>query len=548
MTNNLSNIDFTTYYLGFPDDIQKSSRIRLFFKENINLSLSNLDEINNNILSDSTYNESGFNDVYLRDEDQSFKINCLGGEKFNSIIYYSDILKTPVGFTIFSQLQEINIDENSKINKIQIFTNFEEIVNSNYIIQGRHLFINTLSSLIRLSEEDTNSSRKFLSDPELPYNYSSLEDITEYLLEENTRAGINYLRYSNSITDFFNDPSYAINTDCLTTINSVNPEFYCFSLLNGVEVDTYNTKYTKFFISLYKDNLALYEFSEDEESFGAFRVLSLTEKNKFGLPKILIEKNYLLEYTKDSEVISMSNGFIVFRNIFKNIWYIADLLTPHEVIKVPLEFGILMDPWERNFKITYFSKNKVLNTIFDLFPKNSEAYKKLFALPINESLLSTIIFEKKIGEWFVFKTTGNTSKTAVIYSSKFGSIYFDESEENYIIPVTDRILLVQTKDVDLLEYKFTFYFSRSGSPVYSDEYSKLNGFGQEINNKISFNSSINSTNPEEVIKRKLLLDGLRRAPIYSYSFPKERCFISSFRGLMFYIETDSSGIKKLYYL
>lgn len=553
MTDSLSNIDFSTYYLGFPGDIQKSSRIRLFYKKDLNLSLLNLFEVNDHILGDSNYNESGFKEVFLRNpETGAFEVKCLGGEKFNSIIYYSDTLNTPVGFTIFSQNQEINIDENSRIRLIQIFTKFDEKISD--LIYGFKesdgIFINTLSTLRDLSEDNTKPARKFLEDNTKPYNYSSVKDVVDYFSEENTKKGINYIRYSNSTRDFLEDPSYTIHTDCLTVINSLSPQHYCFSLLNGIEIDTYDTIYTKFFVSLYKNKLALFEFSEDKNSFGQFRVLSLTEKNRFGLPRVLVEKRSLPSYTENHEVISMSGDFIVFRNNLSNIWFIADISTEIPVVtELPPEYGILLDPWEEDLKVTYFSKNKVLNTIFDLFPKNSEPYRKLYSLPINESLISTIMFEKKIGEWFVFKTIGDTARTTLIYSSIYGSIYFDESEENFIIPITDRILLVQSPDEEFSETKFTFYFSRLGSPVYSDSYSKLSGFGPEVNNKISFNSSIlDNHSKEDIITRKLLLDGLRRAPIHTYSFPKDRVFISSFRGLMFYIETDNSGVKKLFYL
>lgn len=551
LNNNLST-NYVTYYIGNPGDIQRSTRIRLFYKKNYTPTLSNIMEVHDNIMKDSEFNESGFNNIITRETPEDyFEIKSEeGGELFGTIIYYISSSPLPVGFTNFSRDQSLIIDKKSKINSIKLYTSFN--VNNLSVDGENSLIVNSLEELRAFKDSDSIVSFKRLENSEDLKHYSSTKSVLDYY-KKTSSSGLNYKRYTSSLLDLISDSTFTLMTDCLS-VSGIKPESgepfkYSFSLSNGVEINTYDVVYTKFFVGTYKNEISLFEWSDDEKTRGVFRIISLVRKNKFGLPRILKEKTRFEDLDENLEVIVMSGDYIIFKNKNTEEHYISNITDSIlKISKISSDYGIVLDSWGNN-EIQYYKKNE--SFILDVFPKESLLYQEFLSLPINRGLYSSLVFVKKDSGWFVFKTTGgngkNSKKEALIYSSPYGSIYFDSSEENEIIPVNNKIILHQTK-LDSGDYKFSFYFVKPESPVYSDNYSKNNGFGLEFNNKFEFTSSINSTDSTENIrKRKVLIDGLRHAPLISYNFPAARKFISSYMGILFYLE-EIDGFQKIFYL
>ena len=542
-----NQVNYITYCFGDPGDIKKSIGIRLFYNKYETPNVSTIVDIHNKTIKESSFNESGFNTIIYKEFDKPyFEINFDNSktQKFNTVIYYSGDSSLPSGFTVFSRIQNSKIDENSNINTIRLYPEFkvnlaEEDEETDVLI------INTLSSLKVYSNEDSSLARRLLSDKEDLSNYASINDVKKYF---NDTKNASYIRYTSSLSSLINDSTLMLTTDCLNILNSKDGlNYYKFFVSNGIAVNTYDVKYTKFFVSLYNSDIALFEYSEEQETLGTYRIISLTKKNTFNLPTVLVQKGIVPNVTKNMEVISMSGNYIVFRDNFTEDWSVFNMKKPEEgLISVSSNFGVLFDPWSLDEDITYFSKESTISSPFEAFPITSNFYKQLIALPIDPEIKDSIVFLKKIGPWYVFKTTNNTNKVTLVYVSLYGSIYFDESEENEIIPINSKCILHQKKSSDENKgYEFVFYFiNNKAIPVRSDLQAKKNGYGSENDYKIKFNSSYD----EKDIERVILIDGLRRAPITTYSFPKDRTFITSFYGILFYLEEDSSGEKKIYYL
>ena len=549
-TTDFSNqVNYITYCFGDPGDIKKSVGIRLFYNKYETPTVSTIVDIHNKTIKEDGFNESGFNTIIYKEFNKPyFEINfdSSKNQKFNAVIYYSGDNSLPSGFTIFSRIQNSNIDENSHIKTIRLYPEFR--VN---LIEGEDeetdvLIINTLSSLKVYSNEDSSLARRLLSNKEDLSNYASIDDVKKYF--ESTKSA-SYIRYTSSLSSLINDSTLMLTTDLLNIHNSKDGlNYYKFFISNGVVVNTYDVKYTKFFVSLYNSDIALFEYSEEQETLGTYRIISLTKKNSFNLPTVLVQKGNVPNVTENMEVISMSGNYIVFRDKLTESWSVFNMKKPEEgLISVSSNFGVLFDPWGIDEDITYFSKESTIGSPFEAFPITSKFYKQLIALPINPEIKDSIVFLKKIGPWYVFKTTNNTNNATLVYVSKYGSIYFDESEENEIIPINSKCILHQKKisNEDDYEYEFAFYFINDNAiPVRSDLQAKKNGYGSENSYKISFKSSYD----KEDINRVILIDGLRRASLTTYSFPKDRMFITSFYGILFYLEEDSSGEKKIYYL
>ena len=550
-SNSLKSIDYTTYYFGSPDNIQNSTRILLFYNKNIIPSLSNITEIHDNIINNSNYNESGIINFFIKsNEEDYFEITVNDqdnniSKKFNTIIYYSDVSDLPLGFTYFSRSQCFNIDENSRIKVLRIYTNFS--VNNLSVdptYKDNLLIINSLSSLQYSSETDSNLAHLPLTNTNLN-GYPSIDTVRKYYLET-SNLGLNYIRYTNSLHDLINDPSFILMTDCLNIVSGDQLRCHKFSIIDGVDINSYDTTYTHFFIGTFNGKLSLYEWSDNTETFGAYRVISLIEKNKFNLPKLLVEKKQVSGIDENFKIVTMAGNYIVLKHELTENWYTVNI-NDNNLTEISSNYGVLADSWSDTGKVHYFLRDINLKSVLETFQKDSEIYKNLLSLSLDSNLYLSIRFINKIGPWFVFKTTTNVKRVTLIYASIYGSIYFDESEEQDIIPINNKILLHQEKINDKEGYKFTFYLTREGLPVYSDKYAKTRGFGLEVNNKIQLHSNEQMDSDEYASLRHVVIDGLRRAPINSYSFPSSRKFISSYKGILFYIE-EISGSQKIFYL
>lgn len=542
-TVNNNSINYITYYLGNPEDILRSTRIKLFYRKDLTPSLSNILEIHETMTDDPDYNESGFEAFLVRESsDDCFEINFKDGGIFNSIIYYTTSSSIPVGFTNFYRDQSLIIDKKARINSIKVYTSFN--INNSKDPNENSLIINSLVDLRTFMNDDTEISSKLVKNKEDKLSYSSVSDVLDYF-SKTKNSGLNYRRYTSSLTDLISDSSFILTTDCISLCGGQNPSKYKFSLSNGIEINTYDVIYTKFFIGQYKNIISLFEWSDDKETRGTYRVISLTEKNRFGLPKVLVEKSKVENLPDNLEVELMSGDYIIFVDKNTNDHYLYNISTKSSLSKISSNLGVTCNSWEDN-KLQYY--NKKAQSILETFNKESSMYKEFLSLPIKKELYSSLFFLKKVGNWYVFKTvsSSNWGKETLMYSSKYGSVYFDMTEEEYIIPVNDKILLVQTK-ANSDEYKFSFYFVKLGQHVFSDKYSEINGVGIDLNNKIEFLSSNSSMSNEDILKKKNLIDGLRHSPIESYGFPKSMKFISSYCGILFYTE-EIDGIQKIFYL
>ena len=540
-----NQVNYITYCFGDPGDLKKSIGIRLFFNRYETPTISTIVNIHEKLIKEENFNESGFNSIIYKEFDKPYyeiNFDSSKNQKFNTVIYYSGDNSLPSGFTIFSRTQNSNIDENSNIKTIRLYTDFKVNVVDD-IKDENTLIVNTLSSLKVYSKEDSILARRLLSDKEDLSNYASINDVKSYI--NNTKSE-NYIRYTSSLSSLINDPTLMLTTDCLNILGGKDElSYYQFFMSNGIPVNTYDVTYTKFFVSLYDSEIALFEYSEEQETLGTYRIISLMRKNSFNLPRVLVQKGVVPDITEKMEVISMSGNYIIFKDKFTENWSIFNIKKSEEgLINVSPDFGVLFDPWDLNGEVTYFSKKSTINSPFEAFPITSTFYKELIALPLDSELIDSIVFFKKVGPWYVFKTTNNTNRVTLVYTSIYGSICFDESEEKEIIPINSKCILHQKKISDEEGYKFAFYFIKEKSLVRSDLQAQKNGFGQESDYKIEFKS----TYKKEEKNRISLIDGLRRAPIITYSFPKSRSFVSSFFGILFYLEEDPSGEMKIYYL
>lgn len=543
-----NSINYITYYLGNPEDILRSTRIKLFYRNDLTPTLSNIIEVHENIINNPEYNESGFNGFIIREsEDDFFEItlrNDLSKGVFNSIIYYTSSSPNPVGFTNFFKNQSLIIDEKARIKSIKLHTSFK-INNLTPDSNNESLIINSLVDLRTYMNEDTEISSKLVKNRDRKESYASVGSVFDYY-SKTSNLGLNYKRYTSSLTDLISDQSFVLMTDSLCLCGGKTGNIYKFSLSSGIELNTYDVVYTKFFVGKYKEEISLFEWSDEKETRGTFRVISLTRKNRFGLPIVLVEKHRIEEnLSEDLEVEMMSGDYIIFTNKNTNDQYLYNLTEKSPSLKISSEYGITYNSWGDDNRIQYYLKKSP--SILEVFPKESTLYTEFLSLPINKELYSSLFFVKRVGSWFIFRSTSsNQGKETLIYSSRYGCIYFDSEEENNIIPVNDKTLLVQEKQLSG-DYKFSFYFTKPARPVYSNRYSENNGLGLEVNNKIEFLSTNKSMTEEDILKKKILIDGLRHSPIRSYEFSKSMKFISAYSGILFYVE-EIDGVQKIFYL
>jgi hypothetical protein len=170
---------------------------------------------------------------------------------------------------------------------------------------------------------------------------------------------------------------------------------------------------------------------------------------------------------------------------------------------------VITDPWSESDKLSiidYNSTSESLELRYLLCPPGKYYF-----------LIS------KIGPWFKFQ---NEKSSVTAWSSLYGTAYFKDLEIN-VVPWSDRILLGITEDyIDVYSFDFdgqlgTKEYLTSGSPAMriSTEY-----LGSDY---------------------RPFLDSLRHRPLRPGVFKELHNSTVSFRGLLFYLESD---LKNIHYL
>lgn len=574
---------YKTYYLGVPDNIISSQKIRLYLNRDEPVSLDNLLSLHEQNFKN---NKSGFNSDIQRkstgdQEEALYHILCVDEENpekslsisFDTIIYYSHTSNLPIGFTRFNHEQSTEIDgENSRISELNIKTKF--IVNDNLEDKTYDFQVKVINSLKYLYDnslggttENSEYSLKFLGSEN--NEYVSLREVENSINQDSVNK--NYVRYSNFLGQLLSDDSMVTMTDCSFFSNGDKKsgilDAYSFYINSGLEITEYNASFNKFYIGTYKNDIALYGWGievSNNISYWVYKAVSLTKKNRFNQPVTLIPvgkcevlDGFELEYISShyASLVNKNTGTQAFLDILNN-----------SLINLGESCYAFIDPWDFSEKIYHFPRE--VSSLRDYFIENTQLFKEYCALPKNSVTRSeSLFFKRKIGDWFIFEGYQSDGYKPQIYLSKNGKFYFSSDEE--VFPVSNRCILSQTHiDRSFLERtvdggerlrvkrvtRFTFYFIEEGITVESDKYldDKRSSIKKNDYNdyKISFYSDPTIYDPDvdsdsNTIQRKLVLDGFRKKVMYSpsYALPEDG-FLTSFRGILFYQEPSKLEIEQ----
>jgi hypothetical protein len=173
------------------------------------------------------------------------------------------------------------------------------------------------------------------------------------------------------------------------------------------------------------------------------------------------------------------------------------------------------------------------------------------SISLDFSAYKSLTLEEKIGPWFIFSSTTSPKKPkALIYTSINGSLCVTEEEK--ILPINSRCILSQRIDKEG-DMNYSFYFIDGGKIIQSDcYYTTYSDYLPPIEVRKEYEISLGSlekSDSEFSEYRRALIDGLRRNRILNYDLPSAPGFLSSYSGILFYLDNPKDiKNKKLYYL
>ena len=490
MNNNaLSNLGYTTYYSGSPEDIINCENIYLV-KEISGISISNL----NLKLIEILQNPKNFSvPNYLPDENCFFldttDIDCI--DSFNTIIYLS--VEGPIGYTVFYDDQYIKcIFKGSEIfyvNSIKIHTNFN--ITSSFIVN-----IELNNSLVKVRVEDEDSSKIIIED-EKSYNYTSIPRILDHLNKSD-----NYIRYSNDISQVIKDPKMCVTTDIITYHNG---NAYSYQV-SEFSVKRHPHFLDKIIYGTWKNDLYLIQWND----FNEFSIDCLSKINKYGNPKeIYKSSDESKEVMKDYFIESMNCSYILLvhkETGKKGIYKIEEEL----IVPVDTNIGVIIDPMDNDGELVFVNYDEVLTKSVKS-PKINQEMHGIF-LDVKKRTRDYYLYNK-IGSWFIFKSTINN---LTVYSNINGTLTVSGEVKETPIIINDRCILIQNEE----ECKFFFFEGDTHKCA-----TKNNKFNENVIIVPNKNGKIHQ-----------LMEGFRHSPIgNSVNIPKIIC--SAF-GTLYYIEDN----------
>lgn len=540
----LSNIGYSTYYLGIPKNIQECLDIYLYKQSGTTreiITLYNISDIYKKIESGEwdEYKDLSGNPVqphiesHRSSKEDYFVLNSEPNKviEFDTIIYLSSNKTSAVGFTTFSSIQSTEITEGNYVSSLKIQLNFT--VEKDKVIEIE--LVNTLSELY--NQVGSERSEELLRNPNDGSNYARLSEVKDYLEKKSD----NYIRYTNKITSLISDKSYNILTDSNVFLGGSDPQAYKFFVGYDVVLNDYDTAFTKFSIGNYKGDLVLYEWDD----LYNFKVASLTDINNFGIPKEYFSGKINMPSEVTLSLDYMAYSYAVFSDQdFKR--YLYDL-SKSEWKTVTTDLYI--DPWDPSGTVVYYNLDSDLTNLSN----SPDFYKSLYGIVLDIEENKEMRLHRKIGSWFVFKNVNYLGQIEWVYSNENGIIYLSESEKAIVI--NDRCILTQNISSNTIggviayERFYNFYFIDSGKILKSDLfYSTKNMLAA---NKEDYNGNYIIKIPAmNGAKNQPLIDGFRRRPLNNLNLPGSNIdlsdgIISSYCGILFYIDDTKTKLRYL---
>lgn len=489
MNNILSNLGYTTYYSGSPEDIVNSKNIYLIKK----ISGINLSNLNLKLLEILQKPEYFSVPNYLEDE-KCFFLDTTDGDcidSFNTIIYTNT--EGPIGYTIFYDDQYIKcIFKDSEvfyINSIKIYTSFN--ITSSFVLN-----IETNNSLVKVRVEDEDSN-KILIEEEKSYNYISIPKILS-----NLNKSDNYIRYTNDINQVITDPRMCITTD---TITYHNGNIYSYQI-NNFNIKRHPHFLDKITYGIWNNNLYLIQWND----FNEFSIDCLSNINKYGNPKETFKSTEETKRIMEEYYIeSMNCKYILLihketgkRGIYK--------IEEDFIVPISTNLGVIIDPLDNDGDLVFINYDEVLTKSVKS-PKINQEMCGIF-LDVKKKTRDYYLYNK-IGSWFIFKSTINN---LTVYSNINGTLTISGEVKDNPVIINDRCILIQNNE------DCKFFFFDGDSHKYS---TKENNFNENV-----------IIVPNKDGKLHQLIEGFRHSPLNGdTNIPKIVC--SAF-GTLYYIEDN----------
>lgn len=522
------NTGYSTYVIGNSNSISNSLEIVLYNKndnwipELPKISLYNIKEVYSSILESSTGNY-----VRLSRESSSdpfkYQSNLLKG--FSVIIYMSVIDNTPIGYTEFLSSQ-------GKENNIDIFISLNSSISSEIEVD--------LSNSLDQLQSNSTTGKNFQDNINL-YSYTSASTIIKDLdiIEK-------YPRFTSHVSRILDDKDMNLLLDYGIGNHT---GFYKISLNHNVNIDPYSHNYKNHQIGFYGKDIVLYSWTENKYS-----IKSLINKTRFGNPKIYTtsegsDYSIFKDLTENQSILYFSGRFIVTtRNDYSGAVELYDL-ERHSWISTDFQ-RFYIDILDPKSKVISFPNSISSKNIVNYCPEINSTFLDLEEL----SEYANINIIKKCGDWYVFKYKQSSKKDYYIYSSIDKLVYTVKTDNSPIL-LNNSLMMIRTVDKDLgLDY-YTIYHD-PGINYYTEKArAVLNNLQLEFDEDLGILVSkdkdlenyrklykegkiliIHRNNPTGIFKT--ILTGFRRSYFKSSLREKIPNIISSFYGLLYYIDDD----------